>query len=176
MEPHFALRPRSSILSAGSRSAPYSRGLMRGGISKALIEMVCKRPWMWQPFLGWEKKRPSCNLAPSSSPLWQGGSDKSSFALAIRKLKRMLGHTERGKKRPITKTLKMLQQKNRPPGHDGANWRLLGHILCPLSQYKFIVLNVWLKLVVSTCFVLKVLAISASKHWGHNFLWEDCCS
>lgn len=36
-------------------SCPCSHSLMRDGISKALIEMVGKHPWMWQTFLGWEK-------------------------------------------------------------------------------------------------------------------------
>lgn len=62
------------------------------------------------PRLERKKKRkihPSCNLAPSSSPLWQGGSDKSSFfffffsfAWAIRKRQRTWGRTA---KRSITK-------------------------------------------------------------------------
>lgn len=36
-------------------SCPCSHGLMRDGISKALIEIIGKHRWMCQPFLGWEE-------------------------------------------------------------------------------------------------------------------------
>lgn len=48
------------------------------------------------------KIHPSCNLAPSSSPLWQGGSDKSSFsAWAIRKRQERGGAQQRGRSQNI---------------------------------------------------------------------------
>lgn len=75
-------------------TCPCSHGLMRDGISKALIEMVCKHPWMWQPF-SWPRKSPACNLAPGASPLWGRSSYKSGLALVIRKQSWMLLHTDK---------------------------------------------------------------------------------
>lgn len=102
----FCSRHEAQCAPFGSRLALYCHGLMQDGILKALIETAVKRPWMWQPCLdlrGGKKRKihPSCNLAPRSSPLWQGGSDKSSFsAWAIRKRQRTWGRTA---KRSITK-------------------------------------------------------------------------
>lgn len=66
---------------------PCSHALMKGGISKALIEIVSKRPWMWQLFHGCEKekKKSIMQFRAQDFAFWVGGSDKLSFALVIRK-------------------------------------------------------------------------------------------
>lgn len=64
---------------------PYSHSLMKGGISKALIEIISKRPWMWQVFHGCEKEKKVHQFKALDFAFWVVGSDKLSFALVIRK-------------------------------------------------------------------------------------------